>query len=629
MKGFRYLILLLSLFSGASSLAQNQIKADSIKKIIDKGILSPSQELEAYYWLSGFSSAADEKLTYGEELLRLAEKANSLEYRIKANCKIGIAHRFMGNLGRALEYLFKAADEAAGKEQFRNILAEDIYAEISTCYTQNEDYENALYYGSKAINILRRTNNRRQYLALMLLNTGYDYYLIGNYDSAMTYYNESEPILEKIGFDMGKAYIIGNRALIYWKQGNRDKAKEDLFQAIEMLKPIGDDYGMADYYNQLGNIYEEEGAEDEAFTYTLKGLKLAQNAGLKEQARDASYLLYKLSQKRGNLEEAIQYQTQHYAYKDSIQNLETTQRLGDMRTEYEVGLKQAEVDLLVEQQRNTRIIIITGGVLLAGFICLIIIVYSSFKAKKKLSIQLEAQNGELKDLNHTKDKFFSIISHDLRGPVNSLGGLITVCQMYLKDGNPKQITDLVDSMDDSVKGITRLLDTLLNWALQQRGHFPYVPEKLDLNVIVNGVIGMFEDTAAAKNIELVFDCDEPRYLHVDKNTTSTIFRNLISNAIKFTHLAGTVTISATPDPKNKFWLIQVSDNGVGMSEDKIKNLFELNETLSTAGTVGESGLGLGLQLVYEFTQMNNGSIEVESELGKGTTFTVKLPIQQS
>ncbi|WP_421869845.1 ATP-binding protein [Marinoscillum sp.] len=628
MKVLKLTVLLLGILVSHYTWSQNQIKADSIKDVIDKGILSPSQELEAYYWLSSFTSDAYDKLKYGEHLLELAEEAQSLEYQIKANCKIGIAHRFMGNLSRALEYLFKAADQAAGKEQFRNILAEDIYGEISTCYTQNGDFENALYYGSKSINILRQTN-RRQYLALTLLNAGYDYYLVGNYDSAMAYYNEAEPILERVGFEQGSAYVIGNRALIYWKQGDREKAKEDLFKALSMLEPIGDDYGMADYYNQLGNIYLEEKAENEAFDYTLKGLQLAKNAGLKEQARDASYLLYKLSLKRGNLQDAIDYQTQYYAYKDSIQNLETTQRLGDMRTEYEVGLKQKEVDLLLEKQRNTQTLLITGGVLLVAFVLLIIVVFSSFRSKQKLTIQLEKQNVDLAGLNQTKDKFFSIISHDLRGPVNTLGGLINVCQMYLKDGNPKQIVDMVDRMEDSIHHMTRLLDTLLNWALQQRGHFPYVPEKLDLNTVITGVIEMFQDNAAAKNIKLQYEADEPRYLLADKNTVSTIFRNLVNNAIKFTDLAGSVKISAQPDTKKKLWIIKVTDDGVGMPADKLGKLFKLNEKISTAGTVGEPGLGLGLQLVYEFTLLNNGSVEVESKPNEGTTFTIKLPMYTS
>ena len=162
-----------------------------------------------------------------------------------------------------------------------------------------------------------------------MLNTGYDYYLIDNYDSAMAYYNESEPILRDIKMDLGVAYIIGNRALVYWKNGDIEKAKEDLFIAIEMLKPFGDNYGMADYYNQLGNIFLEEKNEEEAIKYTTIGLKMAEGEGLKEQVRDASYLLYKLSLERGLLEDAIAYQTQHYAYKDSIQNFETTQKLAN------------------------------------------------------------------------------------------------------------------------------------------------------------------------------------------------------------------------------------------------------------------------------------------------------------
>lgn len=606
------------------SYSQNQMKADSIKKVIDKGILTPSQEMEAYYRLSTHTIAPDGRLESAETLLDLAKEQGSQEYRIKAYMQMGIAHRFMGNLERALEYLFKGADEAAGKQQFKNTLAE-IYAEISTSYTQNGDSENALFYGSKTIEMLRELG-KKQPLALSLLNFGYDYYLIGNYDSAMAYYNESEPILEALGFDLGVAYIMGNRALVYWKQGEREKAKEGLFKAIEMLEPLGDKYGMADYYNQLGSIFLEENAEEEAIRYTLTGLDMAKSVGLKEQVRDASYLLFKLYNKRGNLKEAIKYQTQYYAYKDSIQNLETTQRLGDMRTEYEVGRKQAEVDLLMEQRRNNQIIIITGGILLVAFLSLVIIVYSSFKSKIRLSKQLEKQNDDLGVLNQTKDKFFSIISHDLRGPVNTLGGLVTVCQMYLTDGNAEGVKGMVDQMSNSVDRITKLLDTLLNWALQQSGRFPYVPERLDLKDLVHEVLEMFKDTASSKGINLNFDPEKSYYLNADRNTTSTILRNLVNNAIKFTNKGGSVDVIAEADSNKNYCIIRVSDNGVGIPEDKLKGIFDLDETISTKGTLGETGLGLGLQLVYEFVQLNGGEIHVASTVDQGTTFTVKLPL---
>ncbi len=586
--------------------------------------MTPSQEMEAYYRLSTHTISPDKRLEYAEYLLKLAESARSQEYLIKAYMQIGIAHRFMSNLERALENLFKGAEEADGKPQFKDTLAE-IYAEISTCYTQNGDSENALHYGSKTIEMLRELG-KKQPLALSLLNFGYDYYLIGNYDSAMAYYNEAEPILKELKFELGVAYIIGNRALVYWKQGNLKKAKEDLFEAIDMLKPMGDKYGMADYYNQLGSIYLEEDNEEEAIKHTLAGLQMAKSIALKEQVRDASYLLFQLYNRRGNLEDAIKYQTQYYAYKDSIQNLETTQRLGDMRTEYEVGRKQAEVDLLLQQRRNNQIIMITGGVLLLAFICLAFIVYYYFKAKNTLSKQLAKQKDDLVVLNHTKDKFFSIISHDLRGPVNTLNGLITVSQLYLTEGKGDKVKGMVDKMGESVDRLTKLLDTLLNWALQQRGHFPYVPERLNFDELMEEVLDMFRDTAVSKNIKLEFNSDETHYLLTDRNTTSTILRNLVNNAIKFTRFGGHVDISAKKDPAGKFCVITVADNGVGITEDKLNGLFNLDEKISTKGTSGETGLGLGLQLVQEFVQLNKGKLHVESKPDKGTTFTVHLPL---
>lgn len=612
------------LLLGFLSYSQNQLKADSIEKEIKKGIMTPSQEMEAYYRLSTHTIAPDKRLQYAENLLKLAEEGKSQEYLIKAYMQMGIAHRFMGNLERALENLFKGAQEADDKLQFKDTLAE-IYAEISTCYTQNGDSENALHYGSKTIEMLRELD-KKQPLALSLLNFGYDYYLIGNYDSAMAYYNESEPILKSLGFELGVAYIIGNRALVHWKQGDLEKAKKDLFEAIDMLKPMGDKYGMADYYNQLGNIYLEENNEEEAIKHTLAGLDMAKSIELKEQVRDASYLLFQLYNRRGNLADAIKYQTQYYAYKDSIQNLETTQRLGDMRTEYEVGRKQAEVDLLLQQRRNNQIIIITGGVLLLAFICLAFIVYYYFKAKNTLSKQLEKQKDDLVSLNHTKDKFFSIISHDLRGPVNTLNGLITVSQLYLTEGKGDKLKGMIDKMGESVDRLTKLLDTLLNWALQQRGHFPYVPERLNFDELMEEVIDMFRDTAVSKNIKLEFNSDETHYLLTDRNTTSTILRNLVNNAIKFTRFGGHVNISAKKDSTRKFCVITVSDNGVGIPEDKLSGLFNLDEKISTKGTSGETGLGLGLQLVQEFVQLNKGKLDVESKIDKGTTFTIHLPL---
>lgn len=615
---------LLLFFLGA--LGQNN-KYDSIQSVINNPNTTGQDLLAAYYQLSLNAKSAEEELELGNELLNLAQSQGNQEYTIRAKKRIGVAHRLLGNVVESLENLFEGADKADENEDLKGLLAE-MYAEISTTYTLNGDSKNALLYGSKTIEILRALG-ANQRLALTLINTGYDYYLIDNYDSALAYYNESEPILRELEMNVGLAYLIGNRALIFWKQGNTNRAKNDLFQAIEMLRPLEDRYGMADYYNQLGSIYLDEENEQEAITYTMRGLEMAKAEGLKEQVRDASYLLFQLNRSIREHEMAADYLIQHYAYRDSIQNLETTQEIANLRTEFEVGQKQAEVDLLLQQRKSNQMIMLIGGITLFIVICLVIIVYTYYKTKVKLNTQLEEQKNSLISLNNTKDRFFSIISHDLRGPVGVLSGLVSITKYFIDDKKTDQLREMMDKMEHSVDRLVKLLDNLLHWALQQQGHFPYVPETYSVQTLLNDSFDIFKDMAASKDIQLHMEVPQDFNVYVDKNTSSAIFRNLINNAIKFTPKGGNVSVRAMLNGSDKMGFIQFQDNGVGISSEKINQLFDLNEGKSTKGTSGESGLGLGLQLVNDFVHLNKGQIDVKSTVGKGTTFTLELPLHQN
>lgn len=617
-------LLLLMYLSVGIVCAQNQTKADSLKVLVSEGQLSIDEKLETLYWLSTYSASPEEKLQYGKDLLSLAQELERLDFIIRAKCRIGVANRFLGNLGEALEFLFSSAEEASNGTEIDPYLA-DIYAEISTCYTQNGDSQNALVYGAKTISILRRTDPGQK-LAVSLLNTGYDYYLLENYDSAMAYYNESEPILEDIGMEIGLAYLIGNRALVYWKMGNPGRAKRDLFTSIKMLEKLGDSYAIADYNNQLGNIFFEAKSYDKVIEYATDSYTIAVEEGMKEQARDASYLLFLAYQEMDDLDGALSFQSEYTAYKDSIQNLETTQRIANLRTEFEVGRKQVEVDLLLEQKKNSRIIMLTGGIILLGTIILVIIFYSYLRTKNTLNKKLQEHRNSLLVLNETKDKFFSIISHDLRGPVNTLSGLISVSKIYIQEGKVDHVSGMVERMENSMGGLVKLLDNLLNWALQQRGHFPYIPENMGAMQLLKEAVDTFEDMAVTKNVSISLEPSKEFKLSVDRNTASTIIRNLINNAVKFTPVGGEIKVHAASNPDSGFGIIKISDTGVGIPQNKLDTLFSLNEKISTDGTVGEKGLGLGLQLVVEFVALNKGKIDVVSEVGKGTTFTVSLPL---
>ncbi len=573
------------------------------------------------------SSSPEEKLRFASKLQSEAEKLNEYYYLVSAFKYQGIAYRLNGDLEEAFRKLFRGAEIANLNKQLS--LLPELYTEISTSYTQNEDSRNALLFNTKAIEALRKINDN-QTLAITLLNTGYDYYLINSLDTALSYYNEAEPIFEEIGLEIGKAYTIGNRALVYWKQGQPVQAIEDLKLAITMLEPLGDQFGMADYYNQLGSIYLELDNHENALINTEKGLELALAVDLKEQIRDASKLLAELYDERQEYAKAFDYQSRFIAYKDSIQDQETTRRLADLRTEFEVGQKEAELEVMSAEKKTQQILSIGLGVFLLLTAVFAVITYRNYTTKNRINKQLEIQavtlheqKHDLEELNKTKDKFFSIVSHDLRGPITSFFGISPLIKSFVKSKKTDDLLEVAEDIDKSVRQLSDLLDNLLSWATQQQTQIPYHPEDLDLNHVANRVQQNLQNVAQSKSIELLVDVPAGVRAHADRNTTETIIRNLTSNALKFTPREGKVTISASQEGDKT--LISVSDTGVGMNQEQLDKIFQLKGTPSQYGTDGERGLGLGLQLVKEFTQLNQGELTIQSEEGKGSTFSFSLP----
>ncbi|WP_421765339.1 response regulator [Ekhidna sp.] len=230
---------------------------------------------------------------------------------------------------------------------------------------------------------------------------------------------------------------------------------------------------------------------------------------------------------------------------------------------------------------------------------------------------------EIKAQKRLKDRFFAIISHDLRGPVSSFQGISQVISLYLQQAKYEDLQKMMSEVDKATDHLSKLLDNLLNWASSELSQIPYNPEKINLSEMIHDVVEIFELIAKSKNITIESEIDPSAVVHVDLNSTVTIFRNLINNALKFTPEGGKVTIKS--EQNGAFNKISVHDSGVGINEEQLQTLFILSEKSSTYGTKGEKGIGLGLQLVNEFTKLNKGEVEVTSEVGKGTTFSISLP----
>jgi signal transduction histidine kinase/ligand-binding sensor domain-containing protein len=232
-------------------------------------------------------------------------------------------------------------------------------------------------------------------------------------------------------------------------------------------------------------------------------------------------------------------------------------------------------------------------------------------------------NKELDSLNVSKDKFFSIIAHDLKNPFSTIIGFSEIQMDDIKSGNLDGIEESATMINISAVQTFRLLENLLEWAKAQRGKLTFNPEPLDLKILMREEIKILSDMAKTKNISLESSIPENIKIVADQNMIKTIIRNLISNAIKFTHRNGKVEVMVRAE--NQYYNISVSDTGIGMTDDIIAKIFRIDSDLSTPGTDNERGTGLGLFLCKEFVEKHNGKIWVESISGKGSTFTFSLP----
>lgn len=238
--------------------------------------------------------------------------------------------------------------------------------------------------------------------------------------------------------------------------------------------------------------------------------------------------------------------------------------------------------------------------------------------------RIEAQNEELHKLNTTKDKFFSIIAHDLKNPFNSILGIVELIDEDYDKMEDVQKKELIKHVRQASNNSYTLLENLLYWSRSQLNKINYEPVSIDLFEMVNSILELLRIHAEEKNINLISEVEKSVFIYADKDMINTVLRNLVSNAVKFTKPKGSVIVNA--DSKDGTVTIRVEDTGVGMSGENVDKLFNLEELHSTKGTKGEKGTGLGLILCKEFLDKSGSKIEVESVIGKGSVFKFELPV---
>lgn len=632
------LLILLQSFSDYLY-GQDQSIADSLEEVLlnfDTN-RNDSAEMLLYFKLAYYHTNPANCLVYAEKLIEEATNIDDPFWLYRGYLQKGNAHKLTGNLDKAIDAYFTSARYAESLPN-RTYLG-NVYTATADSYKSAKNHPNAILYFNKAISIYRSKSDSLA-LSVALLNLGSEYLYTETYDSAEIYLTESLRIFTNKNYRIGIAYCQGMLGKIHLKRKNFKMAEEQINSAITILESLNDVYSLSIYRMYLADIAYEKGNYKKAFNQVQVSLQLATENNLKAQIRDAHKVLSRIYLKLGNHKMAYEHLANFISYKDSINNNETIQKMADLRTEYEVSKKQIEVEkakselALVEKKKQIHQIIgIALIVVVALLIALARVLYRSSKLDRrknqllqKRKEELQKQHQQLDEANKTKDTFFSIISHDLRGPIGILNGSSILIQQFLESKKYDELYDLAINMEKSADKVLRLLDNLLNWAVSQQGKYICHPEKVDLNDLANETVSFFEGMAQVKGIDFRFEQKfESAVLITDRNCISTILRNLVSNAIKFTEKFGSVRIKIDKGTEN--YKIIVSDTGVGIPEDKLQTIFKVEANKSTWGTNREKGLGIGLNLAYDFARLNGCAIKVYSTVGTGTTFEILVPLE--
>ncbi|MEN7548791.1 tetratricopeptide repeat-containing sensor histidine kinase [Rapidithrix thailandica] len=663
----KHLLFLIGfLYFTTSGLGQNQATIDSLKTILPS--VSGEKKVMVLRDLCFYNGSVNfaEAVIFGEQAVSYAMEIGNQSQLGSSYQDLGSVYAHLGRHETALGFYEKArAIFSATKDRESEA---SILHNLGFVYSAKADYPTALNYLFKALALKDSLGGTKSTSTLNTIGEVYRHQK--KYDKALEYYFQS---LEKSQEIQNKSYIsdaLSNIEIIYRKKGDFEKALDYRMQVIAIDKETGDDYGLSISYNNLGELYDEQGDLPLAILYLEKSLEikeqfnnqkgvahtterlakvylklkdfkqaaglaqislnLAKEAGDQNMESNIYRTLSNIYQTFGQYEQALLYHKQYTSLKDSVFTKTKEVIISDIETKYQTAKKEAENTLLklrteqqtatIAQKNKLVTFFIIGSLLL---IILSGLLFQAYRQKQKTNQLLVAQKEELAQLNATKNRFFSIIAHDLRGPVTALQGISGLLNYNIKKGNIANLHKIALQIEDSAQKVNTLLDNLLKWALSQEGAMPYQPQRLALKSLVDESLQYFKDMAAAKDIHLEATISKEVHVHADKETLSTIFRNLINNSIKFTPSGGTVRLFAEKKPEGV--RIDVVDNGMGIEEEKLKRLFTFDGAKSTLGTSAEKGTGLGLILVHDFVRMNRGTIEIKSKPNQGSVFSITLP----
>jgi signal transduction histidine kinase len=628
-------------------------------KPIDPPFFKISGHLARYYRFQDRDRSfqiLDSADIFAKDFMPLAEAGDI--YNVYGNLYFDI-----GDYSKALENYYKCLENAIAVEDLG--AAAFSYSDVAYCYYSLEFFKIAKYYYQKAFEyafmdgVVEPAYPRSHISISLALTLGN----LGELDSAYHYLKIGEEIRKKDGDPVKLAQIYSYYGMISLRNERDYKKSKDFFnKAIEIYNSTPDHQDWSEslayiynylaktqfasgnldsafYYNNLSaenfkkvlkyrlpsvyslnaQIFTQTGNLDSAVYYGELAIQKAEEVGILNEIKNTYEIMYDLYQKTGQYRKSNEYLRKFYQVKDSMLSSKYLNAINTFETTLQLREKESERAYL--EKLN---IIQTIGLFLILMLAIgiIYLLYNRSKLQKQNLEKIEKANDELNEANLTKDKFFSIIAHDLKNPVSAFKGSLEMMHEQYQLFDESDRKEMIEELYNSAKSMQELLNNLLTWSRAQGGKVQYDPNEVDPCFLAENVKSLTLQIAQNKRINVVVDCNM-KSMKADANLLNIVLLNLVVNAIKFSNENSKVFVRIKKLSNNI--LFEVQDEGVGMNETEVKKLFKLETSFSKQGTNKESGTGLGLIICQEFVNLHNGRIWVESELGLGTSFFFEIP----
>ncbi len=560
--------------------------------------------------------------------LELSMEENDTAETIQTYNQLGTDFRRIGSLADAADVHYLAlrmAEQYSARdtEQGKRLLSYSLNG-IGNVYKSLDIRNQAFAYFRRAAEIDRQLGNHLG-LAMNYVTMGSVLEHQNKLDSALLFYRQALRYDSLADSQTGIAICHNRIGQLMQKQQKWEESLAYYTVAQKILTERGDVWNRLKTESDMAWVFIQQKKYREAHTLLLQIKKTAQQRNMYGYLEAIHYYLATLHTELGQYREANEARKLCLDYRDSIQNIRSEQNVLETRVKFEREMGERrirDIHRMNEQEKKQREIIISTSIIISFLLLgLLIVSYYFIRLQRK-------RNAELREANTTKDKFFSIISHDLKNPViaqrnalESIGDVLASCDSPSAD--TRWLANEIEALRESSESLLELINNMLNWARIQRQRMSFRPSSLDLRSVIQSTSQLLKPLLQAKNIAFHSGITNIIIVNADRNMIEIVLRNLITNAIKFSKPGGRVAVEAEPHGEAEY-KISVIDNGVGLTAEQRANLFRLDRQQTTQGTAGEKGSGLGLIVCKELVERNGGTLTVTSVPEVETVFSFTI-----